>query len=52
MDGSLRNYLMESASFWRGKRVIVTGGVGFLGKPDVAKLQQRGAAKVTLSPRH
>jgi len=39
----------SSSTFWRGKRVIVTGGAGFLGSPVVAKLKQRGAAEVIVS---
>jgi GDP-L-fucose synthase len=33
-------------SFWANKRVIVTGGAGFLGSFVVEKLKQRGAAKI------
>ncbi|HEY2334376.1 MAG TPA: GDP-L-fucose synthase [Solirubrobacterales bacterium] len=32
-----------SADFWRGKRVAVTGGAGFLGKPTVRTLIDLGA---------
>jgi GDP-L-fucose synthase len=32
-----------TTSFWPGRRVLVTGGSGFLGRVVVAKLQQRGA---------
>jgi GDP-L-fucose synthase len=32
-----------SADFWRGKPVTVTGGAGFLGKPVVRMLEERGA---------
>lgn len=31
------------ADFWRGKRVVVTGGAGFLGKPTVRLLGELGA---------
>jgi GDP-L-fucose synthase len=31
------------ASFWTGRRVLVTGGSGFLGRVVVAKLRARGA---------
>jgi GDP-L-fucose synthase len=35
-------------SFWRSKRVIVTGGAGFLGKFVVKKLKQRGAGDIII----
>jgi GDP-L-fucose synthase len=34
---------MPSESFWRGRRVVVTGGAGFLGRPTVAMLEELGA---------
>jgi len=34
------------SSFWKDKRVIVTGGAGFLGSFVTEKLHQRGAAEV------
>ena len=37
---------LDSREFWSGKRVIVTGGAGFLGSFIVEKLQARGAAEV------
>ncbi len=40
----------ESSSFWATKRVIVTGGRGFLGSFVVEKLIERGAADI-LVPR-
>jgi GDP-L-fucose synthase len=36
----------DSNTFWRGKRVVVTGGAGFLGSYVVQKLHKRGAAEV------
>jgi GDP-L-fucose synthase len=41
----------DSAFFWRDKRVIVTGGSGFLGSFIVAKLRARGAAEVIVPRR-
>ena len=32
--------------FWHGKRTIVTGGAGFLGRRVVARLKERGATEV------
>ena len=34
------------AGFWETKRVLVTGGAGFLGRYVVAKLEERGAADI------
>jgi len=36
----------DSRDFWKGKRVVVTGGSGFLGSYVVEKLVDRGAAHV------
>jgi GDP-L-fucose synthase len=36
----------DSAIFWRDKRVVITGGAGFLGSFVVEKLQARGAAEI------
>jgi GDP-L-fucose synthase len=33
-------------AFWHNKRVLVTGGAGFLGAYIVQKLRERGAAEI------
>lgn len=35
-------------SFWSGKRVVVTGGAGFLGSHVVTKLKSRGATDIII----
>lgn len=41
----------DSNTFWRDKRVVVTGGSGFLGSFVVDKLRARGAAEVIIPRR-
>lgn len=43
--------LVKAHSFWSGKRVIVTGGSGFLGSFVVNKLWKRGVAEVIVPRR-
>lgn len=35
-------------NFWQGKKVVVTGGAGFLGSHVVAKLKERGATDIII----
>jgi GDP-L-fucose synthase len=39
---------MKPSTYWVDKRVIVTGGAGFLGKFVVDKLRKRGAQKIII----
>lgn len=41
----------RAGGFWQGKRVIVTGGAGFLGSFIVNKLWRRGVAEVIVPRR-
>jgi GDP-L-fucose synthase len=38
--------ITDQSAFWQDKRVIVTGGAGFLGSFVVEKLKDRGAAEI------
>jgi GDP-L-fucose synthase len=40
-----------NVGFWKDKRVIVTGGMGFLGSFVIEKLQERGASQIVV-PRY
>ena len=42
----MTNAWPDSREFWRSKRVVVTGGAGFLGSFVVGKLQERGATEI------
>ena len=42
----MSNSKNDNARFWPGKRVIVTGGSGFLGSFVVEKLRERGAQEI------
>jgi GDP-L-fucose synthase len=46
MTSDLKPSNLQLSTFWNNKRVIVTGGSGFLGSFVVEKLQERGAADV------
>jgi GDP-L-fucose synthase len=42
---------MTDNHFWKGRRVVVTGGQGFLGSPVMERLSRRGAHGVACSRR-
>jgi GDP-L-fucose synthase len=41
----------NGAEFWSDKRVMVTGGAGFLGRHVVAKLREHGATQIEVADR-
>lgn len=46
MEKSERNDFSPSRSYWRDRRVCVTGGAGFLGSFVVERLRQRGVQEI------
>jgi GDP-L-fucose synthase len=46
MNSGMQNLKSYYPGFWREKRVIVTGGAGFLGSYVTEKLRQRGAKEI------
>jgi len=46
LEGKVTHDSFISSEFWKDKRVIVTGGAGFLGSFVVEKLHARGAAEI------
>jgi len=46
----MKNWTLEGEEPWSQKRVLVTGGNGFLGRAVVAALRSRGAPEI-LTPR-
>lgn len=52
MESNGQHKWPDSGRFWRDKRVIVTGGAGFLGSFVVAGLRERGTADIIVPRRH
>jgi len=51
LDPTQLDPTLASPVDWRAKRVIVTGGAGFLGSCVTEKLRQRGAADIIIPRR-
>ena len=48
MSDTVHSHWPDSEEFWRDKRVIVTGGAGFLGSFVCEKLRDRSAAEIVV----
>ena len=46
---ALRSYDVMMSAFWHDKRVLVTGGAGFLGRVVCRRLRERGAVEIVVS---
>ncbi len=46
MTSDIKPSNLQSSTFWKDKRVIVTGGAGFLGSYVIEKLKGRGATDI------
>src|SRR5689334_9682203 len=46
MTSNMEPSNLEHSSYWQDKRIIVTGGAGFLGSFVIEKLKQRGATDI------
>lgn len=48
MSDQLSSSHPQDSTFWQGKRVLVTGGAGFLGSFVTSKLVERGASQILI----